>query len=175
MFANQLNKLFDRAEVKLTNLAVVSAMSKNGCSISTPYMSQLRAGVRTNPSAPVVNALAEVFGVPLDYFYNSNAIADLRDTEDIDETVEADAAVVEGLLDERLRRLLTLSLGLSSRSVNLLTDLSSRLRLADLASRRRVERYQDEARLDDEVHVPKSETLCNVSFGRGQPMGMCNV
>lgn len=132
VFETQLNKLFARADVKLTNLAVVGAMSKRGCSISAPYLSQLRSGVRTNPSPPVVNALAEFFGVSQDYFHDTNSILDLTEVGLREETVVADAAVVECLLDRRLRRLLTLSLNLSSRSVELLTDLSGRLRLADL-------------------------------------------
>lgn len=132
VFERQLNKLFDSAEVKLTNLAVVDSMSKRGCSISTPYLSQLRRGIRRNPSPPVVNALADFFGVPPDYFYDTDAVPDLPAGEGQGAIVLADSAIVQELLDERLRRLLALSLGLSSRSLELLADLSARLRLAEL-------------------------------------------
>ncbi|OFV73691.1 nucleoid-associated protein EspR [Rhodococcus erythropolis] len=127
-FANRLDKLFEQAEVKVTNLEVARGMLESGCSVSTPYLSQLRTGVRKNPSLLVVNALANFFRVSPDYFYDMNVGEDLPSSKQID---AADAVVLETLSDRRLRRLLTLTLGLAPGSVELLVDMSSRLRLAD--------------------------------------------
>ena len=133
VFERQLNKLFEGAQEKLSNLAVVGAMLERGCSISAPYLSQLRTGVRTNPSPRVVEALADIFGVPSDYFYDVNAVRASPATERCGEITDADAAVVERLLDRRLRRLLALSLTLPPTSVEILIDVSDRFRLADLS------------------------------------------
>ncbi|MDJ0491444.1 helix-turn-helix transcriptional regulator [Rhodococcus qingshengii] len=127
-FANRLDKLFEQAEVKVTNLEVARGMLESGCSVSTPYLSQLRTGVRENPSLPVVNALANFFRVSPDYFYDVNVGEDLPSSKQID---VADAVVLEKLSDRRLHRLLTMTLGLAPSSVELLVDMSSRLRLAD--------------------------------------------
>lgn len=127
-FANRLNRLFEQAEVKVTNLEVARGMLESGCSVSTPYLSQLRTGVRKNPSLLVVNALANFFRVSPDYFYDVNVGEDLPSSKQID---AADAVVLGKLSDRRLRRLLTLTLGLAPSSVELLVDMSSRLRLAD--------------------------------------------
>lgn len=127
-FANRLNKLFEQAEVKVTNLEVARGMLESGCSVSTPYLSQLRTGVRENPSLLVVNALANFFRVSPDYFYDANIDEDRPSSKQID---VADAVVLEKLLDRRLQRLLSMTLGLAPSSVELLVDMSSRLRLAD--------------------------------------------
>ncbi|MGW8537953.1 helix-turn-helix domain-containing protein [Rhodococcus qingshengii] len=132
VFERQLNKLFEATQERLTNLAVVGAMVERGCPISAPYLSRLRTGVRTNPSPQAVDALADFFGVSSDYFYDMNAIRDSPAAERVGETTDADAAVVERLLDPRLGRLLALSLTLSPTSVELLIDFSGRFRLADL-------------------------------------------
>lgn len=130
-FASRLNKLFERSEMKVTNREVATRMMEGGCAVSTPYLSQLRTGVRENPSIPVVNALANFFSVSPDYFYDTDVGDEFPSSTKIDETMTEDAAVLEKLLDHRLRRLLAMTLGLAPSSVELLLDLSSRLRLAD--------------------------------------------
>ncbi|MER2225366.1 MAG: transcriptional regulator, partial [Rhodococcus sp. (in: high G+C Gram-positive bacteria)] len=57
-FNDRLNSLFETADFHVTNAMVVRGMTEFGCRISTPYLSQLRTGVRTNPSPEVVAALA---------------------------------------------------------------------------------------------------------------------
>lgn len=68
-FNDRLNSLFETADFHVTNAMVVRGMTEFGCRISTPYLSQLRTGVRTNPSPEVVAALAHFFNVHPDYFY----------------------------------------------------------------------------------------------------------
>ncbi|MDE8649723.1 helix-turn-helix domain-containing protein [Rhodococcus qingshengii] len=130
-FASRLNKLFEQSEAKVTNREVATRMRESGCAVSMPYLSQLRTGVRENPSIPVVNALANFFRVSPDYFYDASVGDDLPSSKEIDETMTADAAVLGKLLDDRLHRLLTMTLGLAPSSVELLVDVSGRLRLAD--------------------------------------------
>jgi transcriptional regulator with XRE-family HTH domain len=69
-FSQRLNALFESAPNHVTNAMVVRSMTEDGCRISTPYLSQLRTGVRTNPSPEVVAALARFFEVTPDYFFN---------------------------------------------------------------------------------------------------------
>jgi len=68
-FKDRLNALYPATAPRLTNAQVVEALSQRGCKISTPYLSQLRSGVRTNPSEQVVLALADYFGVAAEYFF----------------------------------------------------------------------------------------------------------
>ena len=80
-FNERLNSLFETADFHVTNAMVVRGMTEFGCRISTPYLSQLRTGVRTNPSPEVVAALAHFFNVHPDYFYapvRSHSARDLR-------------------------------------------------------------------------------------------------
>lgn len=130
-FASRLNKLVEQSDGKVTNRDVATGMMESGCAVSMPYLSQLRTGVRDNPSIPVVNALANFFRVLPDYFYDANVGGDFPSSKKIDEALTADAAVLEKLLDHRLRRLLSLTLGLAPSSVEVLVDMSNRLRLAD--------------------------------------------
>lgn len=131
VFGRQLNRLFRRAGRQLTNLAVVMALREQGCSISTPYLSQLRTGVRTNPSSSLVDALANFFDVQSDYFFDIDADPDAPVAVSATGMIDSDAAFIAGLSNSGLRRLLALSQSLSPRSIELLVALSDRLRLAD--------------------------------------------
>lgn len=133
VFERQLNRLFIRTDRKLTNLAVVEALRDQGRSISTPYLSQLRSGVRANPSRSVIDALAYYFEVQPDYFFDVDADPDPSIVALTDSFIEADGAAIAGLTDGGLRRLLALSQSLSPSSIELLVVLSERLRIVDRA------------------------------------------
>ncbi|MDE8649968.1 transcriptional regulator [Rhodococcus qingshengii] len=125
VFQVRLNELFANSSCRLTNKAVVNGMATHGIRISTPYLSQLRTGVRDSPSDDVVVGLANYFGVFPGYFFTI-----LRDG-DREAVYGADEKVVAGLDDPDLQKLLSTSNGLSSESLDLLADVATKLRAAE--------------------------------------------
>lgn len=72
IFALRLNRLFETAHPlgrgPYTSAEVSRACCCAGVRVSTPYISQLRNGIRVRPSGTVQDALARVFGVATRYF-----------------------------------------------------------------------------------------------------------
>ncbi|WCT05828.1 helix-turn-helix domain-containing protein [Rhodococcus qingshengii] len=101
-------------------------MTANGCLISAAYLSQLRTGMRGSPSREVVAALATYFGVPPEYFFTIPWDGD-RDT-----ARGEDEKIVAELADSDLRHLLSAANGLSSKSLDLLADVATKLRVAEV-------------------------------------------
>lgn len=52
-----------------TNVAVAQALSGRGVSVSHAYLGQLRKGRKSEPTASLLGALAQFFGVSADYFF----------------------------------------------------------------------------------------------------------
>lgn len=125
VFRIRLNELFAASGRPLTNKAVVNGMAEHGCRISTPYMSQLRTGQRGSPSDEVVTAMAEYFGVTRGYFFTAPWNGD-RDT-----VQGEDEKIVAGLDQSGLHELLSTANGLSSGSLDLLTEVAEKLRVAE--------------------------------------------
>src|SRR5512142_2593968 len=71
-FAARLNRLFDtvyppgRGPHK--SAEVIEALKAEGITMSAPYLSQLRSGNRTHPSAATMAALANFFRIKPQYF-----------------------------------------------------------------------------------------------------------
>lgn len=125
VFQVRLNELFTAADRRLTNAAVAKGLLTRGCRVSTPYLSQLRTGVRTSPSDEVVGALADYFGVSPGHFFTVPWTGDRA-------LVEAqDADTVDRLDDQELRQLLQAANGLSATSLELLLNLATKLRISD--------------------------------------------
>lgn len=76
LFTHRLNRLFlairPPGRGEYTNVEVVEALRRRGVRISGPYLSQLRRGLRIHPSAKVIEALADFFGVETAYLTGSN-------------------------------------------------------------------------------------------------------
>lgn len=76
-FADRLNRLVATTRQAdgsaWTNAAVARAVTELGTPTGPSNISLLRSGQRTNPSAALVGALAEVFDVPTDYFFSRTA------------------------------------------------------------------------------------------------------
>lgn len=125
-FNDRLNVLFETADFRVTNAMVVRGMTEYGCRISTPYLSQLRTGVRTNPSPEVVAALAHFFKVQPDYFYGPSDQLPAEDS-----TGEADLSVLAQLHNVRLRNLTARVVDLSSSSQDLLVEMAENLRSSE--------------------------------------------
>src|SRR6202030_4696021 len=66
-FAARLNRLFDTVyppgRGQHTSAEVIAALKAEGITMSAPYLSQLRSGNRTNPSAATMAALANFFRI----------------------------------------------------------------------------------------------------------------
>ena len=71
-FSARLNRLFDTVyppgRGPHTSAEVVAALNAEGTAMSAPYLSQLRTGHRTNPSAATMTALANFFRIKPAYF-----------------------------------------------------------------------------------------------------------
>lgn len=71
-FAERLKRLFDTVyppgRGPYCDRDMVHALARRGLTLSAPYLSQLRRGLRTNPSHQTVAMIAEFFGVHTDYF-----------------------------------------------------------------------------------------------------------
>ncbi|MDV6277808.1 helix-turn-helix domain-containing protein [Rhodococcus erythropolis] len=125
VFQVRLNELFTAADRRLTNAAVAKGLLARGCRVSTPYLSQLRTGVRTSPSDEVVGGLADYFGVSPGYFFT------IPWTGDRAVAAAQDADIVDRLDNQELKQLLQTANGLSATSLELLLNLAGKLRISD--------------------------------------------
>ncbi|EQM32314.1 MULTISPECIES: helix-turn-helix transcriptional regulator [Rhodococcus] len=125
VFQLRLNELFSGSDRRLTNVAVANGLLARGYRISTPYLSQLRHGVRSSPSDEVVSALADYFDVPPGYFFTIPWSGDRARVHD------EDAEIVDHLADQELRQLLRAANGLSATSLELLSNLAAALRISE--------------------------------------------
>ncbi|MEV0248076.1 transcriptional regulator [Nocardia sp. NPDC050712] len=121
-FAERLNKLFETVHPpgrpEHTNAEVARALTAAGFPLSKPYLSQLRGGRRSKPSADTVAALAKFFKVKPEYF-----------TDDIYAArIDHDLALLAQLQGHKLRRLSSRAFDLSEESQNLLTAMAAKLR-----------------------------------------------
>lgn len=79
--------------------------------LSTSYLSRIRSGERPNPSHAVVAALADFFGVPLDYFADDHVAKRVNDQLELakalqDSGVAAMATRAAGLSEASLRTIM---------------------------------------------------------------------
>ncbi|AYF77741.1 helix-turn-helix domain-containing protein [Nocardia yunnanensis] len=98
---------------------IFARANARGYRISRPYLSQLRSGRRTRPSAQVVEALAHGLGVEPEFL-----LCGAPDPQ-------ADRQHIEALADERLRRLLRAAAALPGECQQMLADTAERFRAAD--------------------------------------------
>lgn len=106
-FADRLNRLFDSVyppgRGPYSAAEVVSALNARGTRVSSAYLSQLRSGIRTNPSVSTMEAFAEFFGIKAAYFTDETYF------ESLDR--ELDWLIIAR--DEQIRRVAELLVGLS--------------------------------------------------------------
>jgi len=101
-FTERLNRLFANVyppgRGRYRNIEVTEALAGRGYQLSAPYLSQLRSGVRSGPSARTVEMLAEFFGVQVEYFDTDSSYA---------RAVDADLDWLEVVHDQSVRELTT--------------------------------------------------------------------
>ncbi|WP_338772764.1 helix-turn-helix domain-containing protein [Nocardia vulneris] len=124
-FAAKLNALIDRWQEQhsktLSNEQLRRELDRRGCRISSPYLSQLRRGIRTEPSAKVITTLATFFEVEDDYFTEGPELGSSHWNE----------ALAAKLSDTALRRLVRASAALSSESIKRLSTLAALLQISE--------------------------------------------
>ena len=106
-FSARLNRLFDTVyppgRGSHTSAEVIGALKAEGVTMSAPYLSQLRYGNRTNPSATTMTALANFFRIKPEYFTDDAYYAKL----------DAELTFLASMRDDGVRRIAARAVGLS--------------------------------------------------------------
>jgi transcriptional regulator with XRE-family HTH domain len=109
-FAARLNRLFDTVyppgRGPHTSAEVIAALKAEGITMSAPYLSQLRSGNRTNPSAATMAALANFFRIKPGYFTDDAYY----------EKLDHELGWLAEMRDEGVRRIAARTVGLSSQA-----------------------------------------------------------
>ena len=121
--ADRLNHLFatvprPNGQGLWTNEQASAALAAAGTYMSDGYLSQLRGGKRNNPSARNLAAIAELFAVPVDYFFNSETAA----------KIDADLRLLAAVRDVGVQDLALRAHGLSAGSIAGLADIIEQVR-----------------------------------------------
>lgn len=125
VFRERLNELICAQEHRMTNQMISDDIGVQCVQISLVYVSQLRTGVRKNPSRKVVQALADYFKVPVGYLYKNSWRDDRNDAQ------EMDSSTIMRISDLRIKRLPINANGLPPRSIGLLADVSMKFRFSE--------------------------------------------
>ncbi|MFE5790802.1 hypothetical protein [Rhodococcus erythropolis] len=129
-FRIRLNALFAASDRDLTNREVADAIRAKGCKLSEVYLSQLRSGARKNPSNDVLSSLAEYFELP----HANLFVTRVSEERDRLRAWNHDAAVIAGLSESNLKRILTLAIGLSESKLLMLETMAMDLAKAEFFS-----------------------------------------
>src|SRR5271166_2175260 len=109
-FSARLNRLFDTVyppgRGPHTSAEVIASLKSEGITMSAPYLSQLRSGNRTNPSAATMAALANFFRIKPAYFTD----------DEYYEKLDKELSWLMTMRDEGVRRIAVRTIGLSSQS-----------------------------------------------------------
>jgi len=121
--ADKLNQLFATVPGPgrnglYSNDTAAKALSERGITVSGVHISHLRSGRRNNPSARLLAALADLFGVPIGYFFDP----------ELEDRVTAELGALTAIKDARAKGLMLRAHGLSSESMEHLEVIMDRLR-----------------------------------------------
>jgi hypothetical protein len=121
--ADRLNHLFatvprSSRQGLWTNEQASAALAAGGTYMSDGYLSQLRSGKRNNPSARNLAAIAELFAVPVDYFFNPETAA----------KIDADLRLLVAVRDVGVQDLALRAHGLSAESLAGLAGIIEQVR-----------------------------------------------
>jgi transcriptional regulator with XRE-family HTH domain len=107
-FSARLNRLFDTVyppgRGPHTSAEVIASLKSEGITMSAPYLSQLRSGNRTNPSAATMAALANFFRIKPAYFTD----------DEYYEKLDRELSWLMTMRDEGVRRIAVRASGLSA-------------------------------------------------------------
>ncbi len=101
-----------------TNEEAAAAVTEAGAAISPAYLSQLRTGKRDNPSARHLAAIARLFEVPMEYFFDPT----------VTEKINADLRLVAAIRDAGVHGIALRAQGLSDASLSGLAGMIDHIR-----------------------------------------------
>lgn len=121
--ADRLNHLFGTVpqrggRVMWSNDSAAAAMAAAGAPISGAYLSQMRNGHRENPSARHLAALARLFDVPMEYFFD----------DDLAARIDRDLTLLAAVRDAGVEGIALRAHGLSSASLENIAGIIERIR-----------------------------------------------
>ena len=124
-FAARLNRLFDTVyppgRGPHTSAEVIAALKAEGITMSAPYLSQLRSGNRTNPSATTMAALANFFRIKPAYFTDDEYY-------EYYEKLDKELTWLANMRDVGIRRIAARTVGLSPEARKDIADKVDELR-----------------------------------------------
>ena len=103
---------------RYTNETAAHALAEAGVKVSSVHLSHLRSGRRNNPSARLLAALAELFGVPIGYFFDPA----------IEERVNNELSTLLALHDTRVKGLMLRAQGLNRQNFKRLEEVLEQIR-----------------------------------------------
>ena len=109
--AEKLNRLFLTVPAVTrtglySNDSAAAALAERGVTVTGTHLSHLRTGRRDNPSARLLAGLADLFGLPIDYFFDPTMA----------EKVNAELEALSALRDSEARSLMLLAQGSARRA-----------------------------------------------------------
>ena len=121
--AEKLNHLFATVPAptrsgSYSNDSAAHALEQRGVTVSGVHISHLRSGRRDNPSARLLAALADLFGVPIGYFFDSA----------MEERINAELDALSALKDSRAKSLMLRAQGVSPQSMEHLEAILEHIR-----------------------------------------------
>ena len=121
--ADKLNHLFATVPAPTrsglySNDSAAAALAERGVSVSGVHLSHLRSGRRDNPSARLLAALAELFGVPIGYFFDPT----------MENRINSELDALSALKDSRAKTLMLRAQGVSPQSMEHLEGILERIR-----------------------------------------------
>jgi transcriptional regulator with XRE-family HTH domain len=103
---------------RYTNESAAQALGEAGIRVSSVHLSHLRSGRRSNPSARLLAGLAELFGVPIAYFFDAA----------IEEQVNDELSTLIALHDTRVKGLMLRAQGLNRQNFQKLERVLEQIR-----------------------------------------------
>ncbi|WP_328928562.1 helix-turn-helix domain-containing protein [Streptomyces sp. NBC_00190] len=128
--ADKINHLFETVvpagRQPYNTEEVARAITETGIPISGSYIWLLRKGQRDNPTLKHLEGIAKFFGVPPAYFFNDQVASD----------VHVQLALLAALRDSNVQHVALRAAGLSSASLNSISELIERVRTLEGLSQR---------------------------------------
>lgn len=101
-----------------SNDSAATALGERGITVTGTHLSHLRTGRRDNPSARLLVGLAELFGVPMGYFFDPT----------MESEINSELEALSALRDSDVRSLMLRAQGISPQSMEHLKGILERIR-----------------------------------------------
>ena len=101
-----------------SNDSAAEALQESGIRVTGTHLSHLRAGRRGNPSARLLAGIAQLFGVPIAYFFD----------EDLEGEVNQQLATLVAMRDARVKNLMMRAQGVSAESLGQIEGILDQIR-----------------------------------------------